>query len=150
MTENPANKIRTQISIGESGFYRVEIEGQGSAEALSKVIGEIAAFPDSRKELWIATNIKLDLSSAELIGLADLAKKMPHRPEKVAIVANDDLTFGLARIYTGHRETQDNELNVFRDEASALDWLELEGSSGAIDRMQQEDWQVHKPSISNR
>jgi len=150
MTEDPANKLRTQISIGENGFYRVEIEGEASAAALAKVIGEIAVFPDSVKELWMATKIKLDLSNAELVALADLAKQMAKRPEKVAIVASDDLTYGLARIYAGHRETEDNQLTVFRDEDSALEWLEVDNSSVTPDQLHQEDWKVHTPSASNR
>jgi|GEM_PF-1771136 len=148
MSNVPASSIRTQIAIGENGFYRVVIEGAGSAKDLSKVVSKIAVFPDSEKELWIATDVKLDLSSAELIALADLAKDMPSRPKQVAIVANDDLTYGLGRIYAGHRETPDSLLNVFRDEKSALEWLGLQNDSTDLEPVGEDDWQYHQSSAS--
>lgn len=150
MTEAPANKIRTQVSIGEKGFYRVEIEGEASATALSRVVGEIADFPDSQKELWVATNIKLDLSNTEIIKLADLAKQMNMRPNKLAIVASNDLNFGLARIYAAHRETEENRLTVFRNEESALEWLELDHDTATADRMQQKAWKEHTSLASSQ
>lgn len=144
MSEKPANNLRTLVSVGENGFYRVEIEGVGTAQEISRVISEIAVFPDSKKELWIATNARLNMSSAELIALADLAKKMEHRPDKVAIVASDDLTFGLGRIYAGHRETPENQMNVFRTVESALEWLDLDADSEEIQELEEQGWQYHQ------
>lgn len=150
MSESPVNKLRTRISTGENGFYRIEVEGEAGAAAVAKIIGEIAVFPDSKKELWVATNLKFDLSNAEIIAQADLAKQMNKRATKVAIVASDDLNYGLARVYAGHRETKENQLTVFRDEESALKWLELESNSVATDQLQLEEWEEAVPSASSQ
>ena len=150
MTNIPADKIRTLVSVGENGFYRVEIEGTGSAKDLSKIISDVALFPDSKNELWIARNLKLEASSTELVALADLAKALPHRPEKVAIVASDDLTYGLGRIYAGHRETDEHQLNVFRDEESALQWLYPDIDLSTVESAEGGEWQYHQTSASGR
>ncbi len=144
MTEIPADNLRTLVAAGNNGFYRVEIEGVGNASDLAHVISKIAVFPDSRKELWIATKVRLTLSSAELVALADRAKEMAHRPDKVAIVASDDLTFGLGRIYAGHRETAEHQMNVFRTEESALEWLDLDAATAANEQLEERDWEYHQ------
>ena len=148
MTNIPTDNIRTLVSIGENGFYKVEIEGAGSARDLARIISEVALFPDSVHELWITRNLKLDASNVELVALADLAKELPHRPEKVAIVASDDLMYGLGRIYAGHRESDEHQLNVFRDEESALQWLQPELDPASLERANNGEWRYHKTSAT--
>ena len=51
--------------------------------------------------------------------------------ERLAIVAPNDLAFGLARMYQAYREISPaatKQVAVFRDRASALQWLGLEES----------------------
>jgi hypothetical protein len=42
---------------------------------------------------------------------------------RIAIVAPDDLTFGLSRMYEAQSAGLDREIRVFRDEKEALAWL---------------------------
>jgi hypothetical protein len=42
---------------------------------------------------------------------------------KAAILAPQDLTFGILRIYAAYREEDQVELAVFRKRKAAIDWL---------------------------
>ena len=42
---------------------------------------------------------------------------------KIAIVAPDDLTFGLFRVHEFHRDNKDHEQIVFRNRKDAESWL---------------------------
>jgi hypothetical protein len=60
--------------------------------------------------------------------LAKLAASMdaPDRKSKMAIVAPQDLAFGVARMYQAHRELNEmstKKVGVFRDRESAYRWL---------------------------
>ena len=55
----------------------------------------------------------------------------PGSPSKFAIVASDDLAFGLGRMYQSYRESNKNstkEVAVFRTRDAALHWLGLSGT----------------------
>lgn len=130
MNNTPAGNFRTLVSSIEDGFYRIEIEGHGSVKDLAPIFSRQAVFPDSRYELWVTTKLEICGNSYEVASLADLVKEeLANPPEKVAIVASNDLLFGLSRVYAGRRETDTTELNVFRDEQSAINWLYLEAAS---------------------
>jgi hypothetical protein len=68
---------------------------------------------------------------------ARAAKQVQHRADrlckgKVAIVAPQDLVFGMSRVFMTLTEDLDYPLAVFRTQAGALSWLEaksLEGDS---------------------
>ena len=60
--------------------------------------------------------------------LAKLSASMddPARKSKMAIVAPQDLAFGIARMYQAHRELNEmstKKVGVFRDRESAYRWL---------------------------
>ena len=44
-------------------------------------------------------------------------------PSKVAVIAPDDLSFGLSRVYEVYREKDEIELKVFRTEQKGIEWL---------------------------
>jgi hypothetical protein len=65
--------------------------------------------------------------------LADLASTMdvPGTSSRVAIVAPQDFTYGLARMYATYRALHprgERAVQVFRSMQAALDWLRPEGS----------------------
>ncbi len=65
-------------------------------------------------------------SSARMQDLAKLAAGMDSAPAKFAIVARDDLAFGLGRMYQSYRETDRQSMKtvgVFRAMETALQWL---------------------------
>ena len=68
-------------------------------------------------------------SPSNVSALADFSAKMDAsaKPTKLAIVASDDLLFGLGRMYQAYREMKTGskkEVAVFRSMPDALAWLE--------------------------
>jgi hypothetical protein len=67
-------------------------------------------------------------SPSNVSALAGFSAKMdgPTKPTKLAIVAADDLLFGLGRMYQAYREMKpgsNKEVAVFRSMPDALAWL---------------------------
>jgi hypothetical protein len=73
--------------------------------------------------LWDLSGTDFNLSSDQLSIFAARARRKTSKPQKTAIVALEDLAYGLARIYSVHREEQQTEVNVFRSEEEAMRWL---------------------------
>jgi hypothetical protein len=68
-------------------------------------------------------------SPSNVSALAGFSARMdaPTKPTKLAIVATDDLLFGLGRMYQAYREMKPGshkEVAVFRSMPDALAWLE--------------------------
>jgi hypothetical protein len=145
MTEQHDYNMRTLVTTGADGFYRLVMEGAGNLRDLREVLTQLAVFPDTKKELWIISDLTLDISTQEIIGLADLVKSNPQRPDMVAIVADNDLLFGLSRVFSGHREDRQTQVQVFRSETNALDWLnKSETSLPAVENISADAWQYFR------
>lgn len=147
MSEQRDYDMRTLVNTGADGFYRLVLEGAGTLDELRETLTQLAVFPDTRKELWIISNLTLHISTPELVSLAELVKSNPHRPEMVAIVADNDLIYGLSRIFSGHREDQYTRVQVFRDETKALDWLnKSDVPLPAVEEVSADAWQYFRLS----
>ena len=147
MSEQRDYDMRTLVNTGADGFYRLVLEGAGTLDELRETLTQLAVFPDTRKELWIISNLTLHISTSELVSLAELVKSNPHRPEMVAIVADNDLIYGLSRIFSGHREDRYTRVQVFRDETKALDWLnKSDVSLPAVEEVSADAWQYFRLS----
>ena len=115
----------------------VFVEGQGVFTG-----EEVFAY---QKEVWSRPEVAgygelVDMSKVERIELpapkrvgelAALSASMdsPNSPSKMAIVAPEDMIFGLGKMYQARRHLQPagtKEVRVFRDRESALDWLEVD------------------------
>lgn len=74
--------------------------------------------------LWDLRRIEVDLEGEEIRRLADFVLKSQgdKRPARVALVAPDDLTFGLLRMYESHRDQTHTEVRVFREYDAADTW----------------------------
>lgn len=67
----------------------------------------------------------LDLSADDIRHLADVSAGQQITPEKLAaVVAGDDMAFGLSRMFEVYREDAGTQARAFRDEAEALAWLQ--------------------------
>ena len=66
------------------------------------------------------------VSNEAVARVGQLSERMAKGiPFKTAVIAPTDLPFGLARMYEALAAESPEEVTVFRDEASALAWLEL-------------------------
>ena len=77
------------------------------------------------KRLWDLTNSKVDFSREQIMELAEYSKSNLPQSIRAAIVANDDLGFGISREYEVYREEADEplETRVFRKYDEAFNWL---------------------------
>ncbi len=80
----------------------------------------------------IATDMVVPSSvGLDLRGLAELAASSDAREDaKLALVAQDDLAFGLARMYKLYRKLEargTRQVEVFRSRQEAMDWLGVRG-----------------------
>ena len=90
----------------------------------SDIINTLNEFSDNEQplRLWDLTS-GMNLTTNELISIADHGKKTLKKAAKVAIVAPSDLTFGLSRMHGVYREQDSLDANVFRSKEEAINWL---------------------------
>jgi hypothetical protein len=124
----------------EPGFYRIILKGKASFEDAIRLATEVALFTDTEKELWVINELKLHFSSAEIQSLAKVLKSNPYRPKKVAIVTDNDLLFGLGRIFSTYREDEVTTVQIFRREAEALDWLDIDQTLADVNEISHSQW----------
>jgi hypothetical protein len=87
-----------------------------------------ASIPSGRLELADFSEANLAALSAEALRrVASVFQRHDVDPgnSRVALVVSGDLGFGLARMYQAFRSESAIELRVFRDLASAREWLGL-------------------------
>jgi hypothetical protein len=140
MTESVVHNLHTLITNEEPGFYRIILKGHASFEDIIKVSTEVALFPDTEKELWIINELKFEFSSAEIQSLAEMLKSNPYKPQKVAIVTDNDLLFGLGRVFSSYREDDVTTVQICRREADALDWLDIDQTLADINEISHSQW----------
>ena len=88
-------------------------------------IDEAARIDEHGLRLWDLSE-GIDLPSSQLKQIAEYGKNKLSTSAKVAIVAPQDLTFGLTRVYEVYREQEQLEYMVFRTEQEAINWLRSE------------------------
>ena len=107
----------------DSGITIVTFAQKPSFLIFCEAVHAVTMQPENTYRLW-DLHYGMDLSSEDLKKLAELAKiKLTSQSSKAAIVAPDDLTFGLSRVLDVFREDDLVEQKIFRSRAEAMDWL---------------------------
>lgn len=105
--------------------------GTTSAEEILKESQDLRNNPDySQSYDTIVDNIHFEPSFTrnEIYKLAELRADSSQSIGKIAIIAPNDLTFGVARMHELIAEVEYSfSIHVFRDTSSALKWLDREG-----------------------
>ncbi len=112
-----------RISNDGKGYYHISFEAPTSFEEIYDAIEESESFVNTERELWNIANIDFDYSTGQLEIFASRAKKKTIKPRRTAIVATQDLAYGLAHMFSVFREEGDIQIEVFRSEQEALLWL---------------------------
>jgi hypothetical protein len=92
---------------------------------LSSFHETVTNHPDSARRLFdLSCGVEAEFDREQIRRIAQTARELP-KPEslRVAIVASDDLVYGLSRMYEAFREDPHTELRVFRSKADAAVWL---------------------------
>ena len=87
-----------------------------------KAMDEALLTAQCRLMLW---DLKegIDLPAEQLKEIARYGKKVNSLPSRAGIIASDDVSFGLMRIYDAYREQEQHETRVFRSRQQAIKWL---------------------------
>ena len=124
MTDTPDKPFSYQV-LERDEFLTVAVSGRPTKSDLKGVLDAITVdgtIMHSRR-LWDLRECDLNLPSNELIELATIARSRDPDSGRGAILVGKDLTFGLLRIYKAFRESESNDVMVFRDEDEAIDWI---------------------------
>ena len=107
------------------GFLRVTLHGvarHADVVTVLDAISEDGRFLHARR-LWDIRDCRLDLAYDELTDLAQGAKPRDLPDSRGAILASKDVTFGVSRIHSVFRESENMSVMVYRDEDEAVNWL---------------------------
>ncbi len=124
MTDTPDKPFSYQV-LERDEFLTVAVSGRPTKSDLKGVLDAITVdgtIMHSRR-LWDLRECDLNLPSNELMELASIARSRDPDSGRGAILVGKDLTFGLLRIYKAFRESESNDVMVFRDEDEAIDWI---------------------------
>jgi hypothetical protein len=97
---------------------------------LEASLDEVVRLPGFRKGLCLVVDFRTcetALSAADIRRLAEYAEKTDARwgATKWLIIASDDATYGLSRMFVALSERHEVTTKVFRSLAEADDWLTL-------------------------
>jgi hypothetical protein len=107
------------------GVITVRFHQEPEAIDICKSLDDAAQNSPGNLRLWDFT-CGANLPSDDIEIVAHHAKSIQLPSGKVAIVAPQDLTFGIFRIYAANREETRVKLSVFRSEPEAREWLNKE------------------------
>ena len=94
-----------------------------SYEEFCAMIDDVVERGISARCLWLMGEY-LRFSPAEMSSIAEYARGRNPNASRFAFVTEDDVSFGMTRLYSAHRDTEGFDQRVFRDEAEAVAWLE--------------------------
>jgi hypothetical protein len=120
----------------EDGYIRITLSGSSSSDDIESQAAEIARDPASRPNL----NLLLDHRSSTVVAGSDdirerveyLASIREHLGPRVAVLVSTTVHYGLARMANLLGDSRKLNIEVFKDEREAIDWLNS-GSAGDRD-----------------
>jgi hypothetical protein len=118
------------IKLNETlGVIVLRSTGSMDFTELRSVLDELVRIPGFKEGLSLVIDFRgsTPVTAAEVGKLADYARRTDAKwgITKWAIIAADDLTFGLTRMYMALTEDYQVTTKVFRDARNADDWLGL-------------------------
>ncbi len=130
--EPPHFRLTFKQTVSMDKIYSIEIEDGISVirfsqtpelSDLKEIIDYLSKNNIYERRLWDLNPHGLKLSKDDLVDIAQYGKINFPAPSKLAIVALQDLSFGLSRLFEVYREEDQLKTMVFRDERKARDWL---------------------------
>ena len=112
----------------EDGITFIELSRRPVYEELVEIIDDIADNYPYELRLWDLSVVGLALDNNEIQNIAQHGKKRFTRPSRMAIVAKQDLAYGISRVFEVYREEIGSSAKVFRDMNEAIAWLKSESN----------------------
>lgn len=107
-------------------MHHLKIQGRLTPARLKiilKSIGIIKLKKPNIDTVIDLMDVRLDLSNDEIRQLADYIQGHCESDAPVALVSNDDLTFGLLRMLKGHVDRTSLNFHVTRSNEDAKNWF---------------------------
>ena len=106
-----------------NGITRVKFHSKPTFSEAKMAVNEIYENFPYEKRLWDITNINFNFTTNEIIEIANYGKSKFTKPNKIALIATDDLAYGEMRQFMVYREQEISEARVFRNKQEAIEWL---------------------------
>ena len=115
----------------KSGVLVVTVTAVPTADELIEVLTEIRNDTGYTHQLrlWDFRKSEFNPSDSELKKIAMHAAGGDEGPSKIAMLVGSDFSYGMSRMYYAYRSNEKAEVNVFRDEADAMNWLRGPGET---------------------
>ena len=104
------------------GITTIRFSTSPGLDDIYKAIDAVVENYLSGLRIWDFSN-GFNLADAELKQLAEYGKSKFPIPSKVAVVAPNDLAYGVARVHDVYRESEILDEMIFRTEQEARAWL---------------------------
>ena len=106
-------------------YLTIALRGKASKSDLRSVLDSITVDGTlmHARRLWDLRDCELDVVYNELVELAGIARSRDPVRGRGAVLVAKDLAFGQLRIYQAFRESESNDVMVFRDEDEAIEWI---------------------------
>ncbi len=107
----------------EDDIVRIDFRANPDKEMMMAIVEELSSMENSALRMYVFVDAEVLLSTAEVKEGADYARDLTNQPERIAVVAGGDITYGISRIFKVFRDSPGTELQVFREVDDARDWL---------------------------
>jgi hypothetical protein len=115
----------------ENGITSIRFTKNPAYADLQKAIDDLANNHAYEFRLWDFSEIAFDLSMNEIQNIAEYGKEKFTKPNNAAIVAPQDLAYGVLRAFEVYRKQEHAHARVFRTRQEALAWLEKQRTQTA-------------------
>lgn len=110
-----------------NGITKVQFSKTPSYSEIKIAIDDIAEKFPYDKRLWDFTNTIFSFSENNLKAIAEYGKSKYIKPNKLAIVAPNDMAYDEMKIFQEYRsQDKQSEARIFKSEKEALEWLKLQ------------------------
>ena len=109
----------------KEGILYIDIEGDPTVSDIIKALDRMRdkSGYSSLCRLWDFRKASFAFSAEELEEIASHASSADQAPSRVAMLVNQDLSFGVSRLYEAYRKNTLTDVKVFRDKTAAIQWL---------------------------
>ena len=107
----------------KDGITTIRFTAKPTYSEVQGVIDDIVENHPYNLRLWDFSNIEFDFNEKEIIDIANYGKLKFVKPNKLALVAPQDLAYGQLRAFEVYREEAHAVARVFRTKPEAMAWL---------------------------
>ncbi|MCR9261789.1 MAG: hypothetical protein NXH95_18890 [Pseudomonadaceae bacterium] len=105
-----------------NGITYIEIEGLPTVDELILITDKASEMENIERSLWRLKK-GIDLEADDLRRVASHVSQLSLPKARAAIVASEDLAYGLIRMYLAFLDIEGVSVRVFREEEAAVAWL---------------------------